>query len=192
MSVIGIVGLPGSGKTYQATAKALFALECGQEVYANYSIKGCHKFKELEETFGLKKACIIVDEINIICPSRFWQSFPPEMAYYWSQTRHRGIDIFWTAQHEDRVDKTVREITNFIWTCQDYSVRLPRRKGEYEGRVLLSLHAMQLWHPEHIRKEKKKPIRAQFFRIRKDVREAYDTYEDIEIAERLKSVKKSA
>lgn len=170
--VTGFVGLPGAGKTYWAVDHALRAKKAGREVYANFRIDGCKKYTKLEDVMGIKKGFIIVDEINLVCPSRFWGGFPPELAYYWSQCRKNDLEIIWTAQHQDRVDKIVREVTTWIWQCTAHG---------------LGIHTAHCWLPEHIGKESKKPFHNSIFRLKKKVYEKYNTYEMIEIAFSTKS-----
>lgn len=168
--VIGYTGLPGSGKTYRAVQYAVEAMQAGREVYANFNITGSNKFKNLEEIFHVRKGVIIIDEINLVCPSRFWASFPPELAYFWSQTRKMGLDIIWTAQHHDRVDKIVREISNWIWV---------------HYHQIWKIHTRYCFLPEHVGKENKKPYYFETFLIKKKIYKNYDTFQMIDISDHI-------
>jgi len=162
--VEGFTGLPGSGKTYYATKKALEAIRDGRPVYSNFDIIGARRYTRLQEVLAVRHGVIVVDEINLVCPSRFWNSFPPEMAYFWSQTRKFGLDIFWTSQHVDRVDKIVREISNFVWQITSWP---------------LGWKNAQCYIPEHLHKEKRKSVAGEFFHPSRKIWENYDTFQEI-------------
>lgn len=168
--VEGFTGLPGSGKTYYLTKLGLEALKQGRKVYANFKIEGANYFQNLTDVFNLTEGVILVDEINLSCASRFWAKFPPELAYFWSQTRKFKLDIYWTAQHIDRVDKIIREITNYAWTIK----KLPF--GIFLARQFL---------PEHITKEKRYCYQNKFFILNKKIYTKYNTYELIKLPDYL-------
>lgn len=164
--VEGFTGLPGSGKTYYLAKVGLEAIKKGRPVWANFTLEGANHFHKLNETFNVREGVILVDEINLVCPSRWWNKFPPELAYYWSQTRKMKLDIYWSAQHVDRVDKIIREISNFVWIMRKFPF------GWFRASCFV---------PEHIAKEKKQAITSKFFRIDKKIASKYDTYEILDI-----------
>lgn len=168
--VEGFTGLPGSGKTYYLAKLGLEAIKQGRIVYANFKLEGANYFSNLKDVFQIRKGVILVDEINLSCASRFWNKFPPELAYFWSQTRKMELDIYWSAQHIDRVDKIVREISNFAWTMK----KLPF--GFFIAREFL---------PEHITKEKRICFDTRFFRLKKKIYSKYNTYELISLPDYL-------
>lgn len=162
--VEGFVGLPGSGKTYYISKLALEEIKKGRKVYANYKLEGATYYEDLKEVCEVEKGIILVDEINLTCPSRWWDRFPPHLAYFWSQTRKQELDVYWTAQHQDRVDKIVREISNWIWKIN----YLPFR-----------FRIMTKYLPEQINKVKKEKFGVKIFHIKKEVFKHYNTYERI-------------
>jgi hypothetical protein len=130
----------GNGKTLLATHFALKAINRGVPVYANYEIAGAVCVDDMVELFArslpdidpvtrevvrdecgnIPERLLIIDEANITCPSRYWAKLDPRMLYYWSQSRKLGLTIYWTAQHERRVDAALREITYRIWHCRRF------------------------------------------------------------------------
>lgn len=58
---------------------------------------------------------VLVDEINVLAPSRKWQELDPMMMFKWSHNRKQGLDIWWSAQREARADKVVRELTELCY-----------------------------------------------------------------------------
>ncbi len=168
--VEGFVGLPGSGKTYYISLLGLRAIKQGRKVYANYKLDGAIYYKDLMDILDVTDGVILVDEINLVCPSRWWDRFPPKLAYWWSQTRKSQLDVYWTSQHQDRVDKIVKEITNFIWEIH----KLP-----------FGFRSMGCYLPEQISKVKRESFGFKIFHISKKVFSHFNTYERIEIAQNL-------
>jgi len=168
--VTGFTGLPGAGKTYWAVREARDAILAGRDVYANFDIIGARKFSDLQQVLTVRNGVIIIDEINLVCPSRWWNKFPPELAYFWSQTRKFGLDIFWTAQHVDRVDKIIREISNYVW-------KLKKMETPFG-----SIHFANKFQPELISREGAKSEASEFFFIRKSVYQNYDTSSPVDIS----------
>lgn len=165
--VEGIVGLPGAGKTYYISKIGLEAIKKGRKVYANYKLEGSTYYNDLSEVCNVEDGLILVDEINLTCPSRWWDRFPPKLAYFWSQTRKLKLDIYWTAQHQDRVDKIVREISNYIWKINN---------------LIGGYRVMTEYLPEQINKAKREVIARRFFHINKEIFKHYNTYERIKPA----------
>mgnify|MGYP003821981595 FL=1 len=192
--VIGFVGLPGSGKTYYVTKLALDDIKKGIKVYSNFYIVGATMYDDLETVltsiekeitleqgsfvasgkpfydFKPTKTTVIIDEINLVCPARFWDTFNPKLAYFWSQSRKLGLNLYWTAQHQDRVDKIVREITNYIWKVKTF----------YFGYHLASLYDII-----KIDSQKAISLERKLFRIHKDVYQNYDTFFRIALPKRI-------
>jgi hypothetical protein len=170
--VEGFCGLPASGKTYYLAKLGTEAIKQGRPVYANFKLKGARYFKNLREVFHVRRGLILVDEINLLCPSRFWTSFPPSLAYFWSQTRKFQLDIYWTAQHPDRVDRIIKEISNWIWLIR---------------RWYFGIRVANCYLPEHVNKEKRYSFRTNYFIIDKKIARLYNTYELIDLPDTLQA-----
>lgn len=176
--VEGIIGLPGSGKTYLLAKRGLEDMAKGKEVWANFHLEGAKYFSRLPELISyikqklIKKEriqmTILIDEINLSFPSRMWAKVPGWVLYFWSQTRKFGLDIYYTSQSFKRVDTIIREITNFLWLVRPlpFNFRL----------------ASQII-PEEIDIQKKDVIDRKYFRLDKDVFSKYDTFEILELQE---------
>jgi Zonular occludens toxin (Zot) len=63
---------------------------------------------------------IIIDELNLWAPSRLWQTLGVGVLNRWAYVRKDGLEIIWTAQHEARIDKVAREVTDFIYSCRAF------------------------------------------------------------------------
>lgn len=179
--VEGFTGLPGSGKTYYLAKLGIEALKDGRQVYANFKLEGAQYFQDLSEVFSVRKGVILVDEINLVCASRFWNKFPPELAYFWSQTRKMELDIYWTAQHIDRVDKIVREISNWVWYLRWFGLR-NKKNSDYKTTFF---YRARCYLPEQINKEKKQVFDSRYFRTKKEIYSKYNTYEMIALPDYL-------
>lgn len=177
----GIVGLPGSGKTYYLAKIGLTEMKKGRKVYANFKLSGAFYYKDLTELVGLRSGVILVDEINIFFSSRFWRSLPPQIMYFWAQSRKMKLDLYWTSQHLSRIDTIIREITNWVWLCQKIS---PFN--------LFTLFKTSLYTPESIYHLKNRAFLTNYFFLNKKIYNSYNTYEIIDLPNHLISQHRQA
>jgi hypothetical protein len=63
-----------------------------------------------------KGITVLIDELNLWAPSRLWEKLGLGVLQRWAYARKDGLDIVWSAQHEARIDKVAREVTEGIWT----------------------------------------------------------------------------
>ena len=168
--VEGFVGLPGSGKTYWLSRLGLRAMKQKRKVYANYKLEGAVYYKDLKEVLDVREGVILVDEINLICPARWWDRFPTYLAYWWSQTRKSQLDVYWTAQHQDRVDKIIREITNWIWEVHFLPFRF---------------RFMNCFLPEQISKVRRRSFGFHLFFLHSGIWKHFNTFERVDIPARI-------
>ena len=131
-------GLPGAGKTYHMSKKALYQMKYkNKTIYANYKLDGAIYFKELYELSGIKNAIILVDEAGIYLPAQSWQNIPFEFIRQIRQHRHDGLDLWYTAQDMQDVATYLRRITQFehsykkMWKFCFCKTRNPRTKVKY-------------------------------------------------------------
>jgi len=113
----GITGKPGAGKTYLAVKMALQALKQGTPVYSNLHIFGARYVSTIINTLNVRKGLIVMDELNVEAGSRNIKTLPPPVYRQWSQHRHRGLNLIWTAQTINRIDIIMRELSNEIYEC---------------------------------------------------------------------------
>lgn len=123
--------------------RALFARETGYRVGRGFvSDSGTHLLTSWDDLMELKVArdpfavahrdgctqhdchgcskgiTVVIDELNLWAPSRLWQELGVGVLNRWAYVRKDGLEIIWTAQHEARIDKVAREVTDFIWNCR--------------------------------------------------------------------------
>jgi hypothetical protein len=185
ISVEGYIGLPGAGKTFALSKRGLRAIEEGRRVFSNYGLEGSMPIKGWDcanvgntkdpgpactcgECFvSISNAMVLVDEINLWAPSRMWNSLPLGLLHRWAQVRKYQTQILWTAQHEARVDKVIREVTGWIWLCRP---------------ILFGMaFSLKAFEPSDLRRERSRALDSQFLLLRKRVAASYDTMRLVDV-----------
>lgn len=119
-----IVGRRGKGKTLLATRIALDRMRAGEAVYANYPIVDeanglrAGRVGSLLDCLALPRCTVVVDEAGAWANSRDWGAVPSEVLAGWQQSRKSGVNFIFTTTHEERVDKVIRELVDFILVCE--------------------------------------------------------------------------
>ncbi|MBA4292694.1 hypothetical protein C0431_06945 [bacterium] len=116
----GIVGLPGNGKTLLAVRRILSALEARRRVLANFHSNpaGNWEFALWEDMKEASDALCVIDEAHMWFSARNWSKTVQTDLSIFQQHRKNGLDMIWVAQHENRVDVGIRELTAWIWDCR--------------------------------------------------------------------------
>lgn len=126
MAITGIIGLPGSGKTLEAVRLAKVASEQGIHVYANMPLNlPPEKFTLFrpEELGDIRDGFILLDEAHLWLPARRSLQLPMSWLTLFSQTRKIDwLEFVWTAQHETRVDRMLRDVCAWMIHAQHYSL----------------------------------------------------------------------
>jgi hypothetical protein len=159
----GYLGLPGAGKTFSMVNDAwqLFRKN-PQQVYTNMA--GL-RFPEaiyvdgLDGLLHVDNGLVLFDEAGVSLSSRYWQTVSRDLLMRFAQVRKNGLDLWWTSQHENRVDTVLREISNEYVRCQRV------------GRLL----SKTTWLPE----DKKAHVSRSVAPMPKTVYALYDTLEVI-------------
>lgn len=139
--IIGFVGTPGSGKSYEAVCKLLDNLQLGRVVYTNISgldsdsareaikaktgLSDLQLFEQLQvmsdiqaKTFWdiVPDGCLIMlDECHKLFSNRNWQSEENKLFTEWASThRHKGFDLVLITQDIEKIDKHARSLIE--WT----------------------------------------------------------------------------
>jgi len=168
--ITAYVGLPGSGKTYGLVLEAVRAVNQGRNVYSNFdiNIEGISRIRGFSDLVKVRNGLVILDELNLWFPSRLWQSIPPEILSLWAQSRKRGIDLVYSTQHLDRIDKVIREVTNYVIRCNSISI------------FGLQFFIYSTYQPEDWDKQNRRSLGHRIVRFRQSVASLYDTYQIIE------------
>jgi len=200
ISVEGFIGLPGAGKTYALAQRGLREIQRGRRVYSNFGLRGSLPLDvwdhanvgntkdpgpscDCGECFvSISDACVLLDEINLWAPSRLWNALPIGLLHRWAQVRKYRTTILWSAQHEDRVDKVIREVTGWIWECRPFP----------GGRLLhwvpgYPTFRLEAYEPSDLRRElSRKALGRANPKLRADIAEAYDTFRIVDLGSHTK------
>jgi hypothetical protein len=111
-----IVGLPGSGKTLWAVHRLIKAKKQGRHALANFhSRTGMWDFGLWADIAEAGNCLAVIDEAHMWFSARNWSKTNQLELSYFQQHRKEGVDLCWIAQHENRVDVAIRELTAFIY-----------------------------------------------------------------------------
>ncbi len=117
----GYFGVPGSGKTTilaKCGIKEIKRLKKRYEnIYTiNFKLSGCIEIDWSDLAYYKMYNCLIlIDEISTLADNREFKSFMKEHRDFFIMHRHLGIDIIWATQNYEKVDKTIREMTQELW-----------------------------------------------------------------------------
>jgi len=169
MAIEGLIGRPGSGKTYELTRRVLEAANRDRLVFTNYAVAHPNVFLFApDQLLDLPPGLVVIDEAHLWFPARMALKLPMSWLAGMSQTRKRGWDLLWCAQHESRIDRAIRDVTSWMHLCRAwFSV------GGHPA-----LFTYTTWEPEDFRKPKKAYGRGFHFFSSK-VADAYDTHESL-------------
>lgn len=115
-------GLPGAGKTTEIARiayKVSRMIDRGKSKYSiivgNVSLKGIPHYYKIDfqsiGRIGYPGALILIDESSIEVDSRGWKNTASDFIQYLLLHRHWENDLFFFTQIWNRVDKTIRDIT---------------------------------------------------------------------------------
>lgn len=150
--ISGYVGLIGMGKTMLASADAIAtARRRGALLASNIKLVPGEGVEFVPLTVGddgldldqigfLVERCkadgrglvILVDEVGIIMPARFWQSFPIGLMFVLSQSRKLSLDLIWTSQDVEQVDAFLRRLTQWVYKVR--AIPTPSLERRENGR----------------------------------------------------------
>lgn len=179
-----LVGRRGSGKTLLAAEIGLARMRRGERVYANFTLvdweRGLRagRIHSLMDCLDLQDCTVIIDEANLWTSSRQWAKIPPAVLSSWQQSRKRGLSFVFTSQHEERVDRVIRELCDWVLVCERVGL-LPK---------WLPLFRVQWTYLEEVGEVRRgKVSRPEYRWVSQRVFAGYDTREDVD-AEMLDSL----
>lgn len=177
--IIGFFGLPRSGKTYLMSYYGLQLIKKGFPVYSNYPLRGAFKleFRDVVEGVEFKpNAVLLLTELHNYASSREWQNLSPELFFLFSQGGKMDLRLFYDAQDSSRVDKILRENTNYFY---EVSPLVPKgvmdtsKLSKYDlGRRVLVVDV----YKSNYEYSSKKGYRRFFHYIRWSVLNAYNSF----------------
>jgi hypothetical protein len=120
----------------------LIAIRVERDPFAKPHKLGCSMFSCPGCSTGITVA---IDELNLWAPSRLWQELGIGVLNRWAYVRKDGLDIVWSAQHEARIDKVAREVTDHIWACRSFGGSFSLWSGRFP--LHLQFFHRQKWIP---------------------------------------------
>lgn len=190
MSVYGIAGLTGSGKTYVMTRMGIEMLRKAKphvKLYATYHIT-CPElqdrifyFRSLKVFYELENAIVLLDDAPVWFNSRNWNNLPPEVQIKIIEHRKDCLKIICTAQFWDGVDKNLRENAHRYYEVNKIF-------GKEDEEILYSkpwgVIRLTQFPPRRYDKIKRKVISTQYYLIRKKYVDLYNTFEKVQRLEK--------
>jgi len=123
-------GLPGSGKTMSLIRRVTLDYRRKRQSkkleerlvtvwsdIASFKVPGAIYISLFDDIVRAKLGIIVLDEAGIIMSARGFQKLPPEMMWMLLQHRHLGLDLYYTAQDWEGVDKALRTVTLYVHHC---------------------------------------------------------------------------
>lgn len=112
-----------------------------RKIYSNIPIRlpNVVLYSQLSELYDVTNADILMDEASLVAPSGMWAKIPFEVLQHWREHRHKGVNMWYTAQELVDVATALRRVTQFVndiqrlgpfnyWKCFN-----PRTKAKYGG-----------------------------------------------------------
>lgn len=116
-----------------------------RKIYANIPIKlpNVVRYTQISELYDVTNADILLDEASLAAPAGMWSKIPFEVLQHWREHRHKGVNMWYTAQELIDVATPLRRLTQFvnditrlgpfnIWKCYN-----PRSKAKYASGIHL-------------------------------------------------------
>ena len=184
-SVTGIVGKMGAGKSYAAVRIAENRLRRGVDVCSNFEMHldsdrypgKWEPFRGWDQFAELRDCVVIIDEAHTYAPSHQHIRFPMIARWALAHARKHGVDVFWISQHEDRVNRSLRDLTTSMVLTEAWL------GGKF--------FRVREWEPEDFRKPRKELSKRWFWR-RDQISQLYSTGQAIEVDEYALQGDKSA
>uniref|UniRef100_A0AAU8AZ43 ZOT protein n=1 Tax=Dulem virus 71 TaxID=3145782 RepID=A0AAU8AZ43_9VIRU len=114
-------GVPGCGKSTNLTKVAIKELRRLRKIYdhiytINFQCDGCiHiEYDDLKK-YKFYNSLILIDEITLNADSRSFKTFTKEELEFFVLHRHFGVDIIYSTQNFENVDKKIRDLTSELW-----------------------------------------------------------------------------
>jgi hypothetical protein len=169
MAVECYVGRPGSGKTYTLTERVLREADRDRLVFTNYSVKHPNVYQFTpDQLLDLPPGLIVIDEAHLWFPARMSLKLPMSWLAGISYVRKNGWDLLLSTQHEQRLDRAVRDVCAWMWLCSAWF--------SHNGHPVL--FASSSWEPEFFRRPDRRYTR-NFRWFNRRVAEAYNTFESL-------------
>lgn len=173
--IVGMIGLPGSGKTYHMTEIGQRLLADGQDVFSSHEMKGSRPIESARQLIRMNHCTVFFDEMHQDYDARQWYHLDPIVKHVLTQSRKYSINVYWSAQDWFYMDPFIRRITDFAW-LHEATFRDPDT-----GRSRIGRHKAYKVSGADLELKKRRPtiLARKTIWIRKRTIEAYDSYKKI-------------
>lgn len=134
-------------------------------------------FTGWDQFADLSNCVVTIDEAQLYAPSYKPLAFPLIARWKLAMARKFHLDVYWISQHEDRVNSTLKHLTNIIYVC-----------NAWLGAAYFSAKG---YEPEYVRR-KGKHIARKSYKFNLANAQLYDTLEILTPDEHLGDEKQSA
>lgn len=134
-------------------------------------------FTGWDQFADLSNCVVTIDEAQLYAPSYKPLAFPLIARWKLAMARKFHLDVYWISQHEDRVNSTLKHLTNIIYVCNAWL------GGGY--------FSAKGYEPEYVRR-KGKHIARKSHKFKLENAQLYDTLEILTPDEHLGDEKQSA
>jgi len=173
--IIGMIGLPGSGKTYHMTEIGQRLIADGQDVFSSHEMKGSRPIESARQLIRMNHCTVFFDEMHQDYDARQWYHLDPIVKHVLTQSRKYSINVYWSAQDWFYMDPFIRRLTDFAW-IHEATFRDPET-----GKSRIGRHKAWKVPGSHLELKKRHPdiLARRTLWIRKKTVEAYDSYKKI-------------
>lgn len=193
--ITGYVGLIGQGKTMLAADDAIAtARRRGALLASNIKLRPGPDVEfvpllisddglDLGQLDTLVQRCrresrglvLLIDEVGIIMPARFWQSFPIGLMFVLSQSRKLSLDLIWTSQDVEQVDAFLRRLTQWVYKIKAFPTPSLERRERGKRPWFMTKTTFRPAHVTAAANDKR--IKRETVWYRREREELYDTDE---------------
>ena len=119
MSVLGVYGLPGAGKTtflascayHSLSGKKYMGIKPHPHVFTTFACPGCYVLEpDMIGKYNITDSLILIDEISQFFDARDWKSFPVHVRTWFQLHRHFNCDVIFCSQSYADADKRLRNL----------------------------------------------------------------------------------
>jgi hypothetical protein len=193
--ILGWFGLPRVGKSYLCALTAFRYQKAGYKIFSNIPFRGGYKitYEDIKEGFILpNRSVLLVDEVQKWANAREWANLDNHLYNYFSQGGKLGVELFYSAQDSSRVDKTLREVTNYFYLVTSIFLTSPEQPPPvYKTLPLFKRFIIEDVYTNNIDMSMgRKPLHRKFHIINPKYFSLYDSNYVIKGREFISSVKK--
>lgn len=142
MSVLGVYGLPGAGKTtflasaaiHSLSGKKYMGIRPHANVYTTFACPGCYVLDpDMIGKYSIYDSLLLIDEISQFFDARDWKSFPVQVRTWFQLHRHFNCDVIFCSQSYCDADKRLRNLAEKYYLLEhiigDISACKPIRRN---------------------------------------------------------------